>query len=150
MNWTATLAAAAALGLTAPLSAFAHEDAAQEAAGMTREELQKTTTNMVGEPITLPTGAAEVTTEMVTFEPGGYTSLHQHPVPSWVYVLEGELEVRVEGQEPMRFTPGQVFVEPQNATMQAFNVAEGPTKLLVVSIGAEGQPTGQPVTAASE
>jgi hypothetical protein len=37
--------------------------------------------------------------------------------------------------------PGQVFVEPQNRNMQAFNVTDGPAKLLVVIMGAEGQPT---------
>ena len=147
-NLMATLTAAAAIGLTAPLLALAQDN--PEAAGVSRQEVLATATNMVNEPITFPTGPARMTAEMVSFEPGGHTALHQHPVPSFVYVLEGELEVRVEGQEPMRFTPGQVFVEPQNATMQAFNIAEGPTKLLVVSIGAEGQPTGQPATAASE
>ena len=83
-------------------------------------------------------GAAMMTAEMVSFKPGGHTALHQHPVPSFVHVLEGQLEVRVKGQEPMRFTVGQAFVEPQNINMQAFNVADGPTKLLVVYSGTEG------------
>ena len=137
MNWT--LAVAVALGLAMPLSAIAQDEAAStEASGVSREEVLATATNMVNAPISYPTGAAEVTTEMVSFEPGGHTALHQHPVPSFVYVLEGELEVRVEGQEPMRFTPGQAFMEPQDTTMQAFNVAEEPTRVLVVYSGAEG------------
>ncbi len=123
-----------------PLSVIAQDEAAStEASGVSREEVLATATNMVNAPISYPTGAAEVTTEMVSFEPGGHTALHQHPVPSFVYVLEGELEVRVEGQEPMRFTPGQAFMEPQDTTMQAFNVAEGPTRVLVVYSGAEDQ-----------
>jgi quercetin dioxygenase-like cupin family protein len=135
MKFTAPLAAAAALTLTT--SAFAQDDTA--AAGVSREEVLATATNMVEEPITYPTGAAKVTAELVTFEPGGHTALHTHPVPSFVYVLEGELEVRIEGQEPLRYTSGQAFVEPQNTSMhmQAFNVAEGPTRLLVVYSGAE-------------
>ena len=121
-----------------PLSVIAQDEAAStEASGVSREEVLATATNMVNAPISYPTGAAEVTTEMVSFEPGGHTALHQHPVPSFVYVLEGELEVRVEGQEPMRFTPGQAFMEPQDTNMQAFNVADGITKLLVVYSGAE-------------
>jgi quercetin dioxygenase-like cupin family protein len=137
MKFTATLAAAAAFGLTASFSATAQDNTA--AAGVSREEVLATATNMVEEPITYPTGAAKVTAELVTFEPGGHTALHTHPVPSFVYVLEGELEVRIEGQEPMRYTSGQAFVEPQNTSMhmQAFNVAEGPTRLLVVYSGAE-------------
>jgi quercetin dioxygenase-like cupin family protein len=132
-----TTLAAAAFGMTASVSAVAQDDTA--AAGVSREEVLATATNMMDEPITYPTGAAKVTAELVTFEPNGHTALHTHPVPSFVYVLEGELEVRIEGQEPMRYTTGQAFMEPQNTSMhmQAFNVADGPTTLLVVYSGAE-------------
>ena len=136
MNPIATLAAVTAFSLTASFAAFAQDDKA--AAGVSRKEVLATGTNLVAAPIAYPTGAAKVTAEMVTFEPEGHTALHQHPVPSFVYVLEGELEVRVKGQEPMRFTPGQAFVEPQDTDMQAFNVAAGSIKLLVVYSGAEG------------
>ena len=146
MSLTATLAAAAALAVTASVPVFAQDDMA--AAGVSREEVLATASNMVNEPITYPTGAAKVTAELVTFEPGGHTALHTHPVPSFVYVLEGELEVRIEGQEPMRYTPGQAFMEPQNTSMhmQAFNVADGPTELLVVYSGAEDGQNMVPVT----
>lgn len=127
--------AAAAVGLAAS-GALAQDSTA--AAGVSREAVLDTATNLMGGPIAFPTGAPHMTAELVTFEPGGHTAMHQHPVPSFVYVLEGELEVRVEGQEPMQFTPGQAFVEPQDTTMQAFNLAEGPTRLLVVYSGAEG------------
>ena len=136
MNLTTILAAATAFSLTASFAAFAQD--ATAAAGVSRAEVLATGTNVVGAPIAYPTGAAMVTAEMVTFEPEGQTALHQHPVPSFVYVLEGELEVRIEGKEPMRFTPGQAFVEPQDTDLQAFNVADGPTKVLVVYSGAEG------------
>jgi quercetin dioxygenase-like cupin family protein len=138
MNRTASLAAAAILGLTAPSAALAQEDS--EAAAVTWEELTRTTTNAVGDPITYPTGTSEIYVEIGTFEKDGQTSLHQHPVPIVVYVMEGELEVRVDGADPIRMMPGQAFVEPQNRNMQAFNVANAPTKVLVVTMGAEGQP----------
>jgi quercetin dioxygenase-like cupin family protein len=136
MNLSTTLAVATAFCLTASFAAFAADDKA--AAGVSRKEVLASGTNMVAAPIAYPTGAAKVTAEMVTFEPKGQTALHQHPVPSFVFVLEGELEVRIKGQEPKRFMSGQAFVEPQDTDMQAFNVAAGPTKLLVVYSGAEG------------
>jgi quercetin dioxygenase-like cupin family protein len=138
MNRTAFIAAAAIVGLAAPTAALAQE--ASEAAGVTWEELTRTTTNAVDDPITYPTGQSEIYVEIGTFEKDGQTSLHQHPVPIVVYVMEGELEVRVDGADPIRMMPGQAFVEPQNRNMQAFNVASGRTKLLVVTMGAEGQP----------
>lgn len=144
MTWTTTLAAAAALTFTASFSAFAQDDKA--AAGVSREEVLATGATMVDQPIAYPTGAAKLTAEMVSFEPGGHTALHTHPVPSFVYILEGELEVRVEGQEPVRFTPGQAFVEPQDTEMQAFNVADEPTRVLVVYSGSENGQNMVPVT----
>ncbi len=138
MNLTATLAVATAFCLTASFTAIAADDKA--AAGVSRKEVLASGTNMVAAPIVYPTGAAKVTAELVSFEPKGQTALHLHPVPSFVYVLEGELEVRVKGKEPMRYKSGQAFVEAQDIDMQAFNVADGPTKLLVVYSGAEGGP----------
>ena len=144
MNLKATLAAAATLSLAASFAALAQDNTA--AAGVSREEVLASCNNVVDQPIAYPTGAAKMTAEIVTFEPKGHTALHQHPVPSFVHVLEGELEVRIEGKEPMRFTAGQAFVEPQDTTMQAFNVADGPTKLLVVYSGAEDGKNMVPVT----
>jgi quercetin dioxygenase-like cupin family protein len=134
----------AAFILVVPLAASAQDS--KEAAGVTWEELTKTTTNAVGEPITYPTGTPEIQVEVGTFEPGGQTSLHQHPVPIVVYILEGELEVRVEGAEPYRVAAGQAIVEPQNKPMQAFNLGDVPAKLLVVALAAEGQPTAEALT----
>lgn len=134
----ATLATATAFSLSASFAAFAKDDKA--AAGVTRKEVLATSTNMVDAPIAFPAKAGKVTAEMVTFEAEGHTALHQHPVPSFVYVLEGELEVRVKGKEPKRYTPGQAFVEAQDTDMQAFNVSTGPTKILVVYSGTEGGP----------
>ena len=139
MNRATSLVVAALLGLAAPNTALSDED--PQAAGVTWEELTRTTTNAVSDPITYPEGTSEVFVEIGTFEKDGQTSLHQHPVPIVVYVMEGELEVRVDGADPIRMMPGQAFVEPQNRNMQAFNVADGPAKLLVVTMGAEGQPT---------
>ena len=89
MTWTATLAAAAALTFTDTFSAFAQDDKA--AAGVSREEVLATGATIVDQPITYPTGAAKLTAEMVSFEPGGHTALHTQPVPSSMYNLEGEL-----------------------------------------------------------
>jgi quercetin dioxygenase-like cupin family protein len=138
MNRTAILAAAAIIGVTAHIAALADE--ASEAAGVTWEELTRTTTNVVNDPITYPTGTSEIFVEIGTFEKDAQTSLHQHPVPIIVYMMEGELEVRVDGADPHRMLPGQAFVEPQDRNMQAFNVADGPSKVLVITMGAEGQP----------
>ena len=146
MKLTTSLAALSAFILTAPIAALAQDEPSPEAAGVTWEELAKTTTNAVGEPIAYPTGTPEIQVEIGTFEPGGQTGLHQHPVPIVVNILEGEIEVRVEGAEPYRVAAGQAIVEPQNKPMQAFNTGDAPAKLLVVALAAEGQPTAEALT----
>jgi quercetin dioxygenase-like cupin family protein len=139
MNWTATLAAAAAFSLASPLSAFAQDN--PEMVGITSQDvLPATATNAAGDPITYPTGAAEISSWIATVEPGGHSALHQHPVPIYVYVMEGEFEVQVDGAERISMPQGQGVIEPQNRNMQVFNVGDGPGKLLVVAMGATGQP----------
>lgn len=139
MKRTTALTMATIFGLMTGSSA-ALADGDSEAAGVTWDELTRTTTNVVGDQISYPGGTSEIYIEIGTFEKDGQTSLHRHPVPIVVYMLEGELEVRVDGAESQRMLPGQAFVEPQNRNMQAFNVADGPSKVLVVTMGAEGQP----------
>ena len=139
MNLTVALAAAA-IGLAAPLSVLAQSSI--EAVGAANEDvLAATSANIQGEAISYPTGTPEISSWTITFEKGGHSSLHQHPVPLYVYVLEGELEVRPEGGEPYREAAGEAYIEPQNVMMQAFNVADGPTKILIVALGAQGQAT---------
>ena len=139
MNRTTALTMATIFGLmTGSSTALADGDSG--AAGVTWDELTRTTTSAVGDPVTYPAGTSEIYVEIGTFEKDGRTSLHQHPVPIFVYMIEGELEVRVDGADPIRMKQGEAFVEPQNRNMQAFNVGDGPSKVLVVTMGAEGQP----------
>jgi quercetin dioxygenase-like cupin family protein len=144
MRLTATLIVFAALGSNAPLPTFAQDN--PEAVGVaTSEELMPASVNnAVGEPIAYPAGAAEISSWIASFEPGGQTALHQHPVPIYVYVMEGEFELRVDGGEPMPMGLGQAFIEPQNRNMQIFNVGDGPGRLLVVAMGEAGQPISGP------
>ncbi|QDU40915.1 Cupin domain protein [Maioricimonas rarisocia] len=48
----------------------------------------------------------------VTWEPGGESPAHRHPCPTFVYVLEGELETRI-GDGPVRqYRAGDTLYEP--------------------------------------
>jgi len=132
------LALVAVLGL-APIPALAQDDALP--AGFTAEPLIKTGVARDNEPIVYPTGTPEIISVIGTLEPEGRTALHEHPVPVYVYVLEGEIELKTEGGEPQRYAAGEAFIEAQNQMHQAFNVAGAPTRLLVVFVGEEGTQT---------
>ena len=87
------------------------------------------------------TGKAEVVSVIGEVEPGGRTSRHQHPVPVFVYVLDGTLTVQADGGQPREYRPGQAFLEDVNHWHQAFNKTSAPVKILVVFMGEEGRPT---------
>lgn len=93
-------------------------------------------------PLEYPkTGKAEIVSVIGRLEPGGRTALHQHPVPVYVYVLEGTLTVQAQGGEAREYKPGQAFLEDVNHWHQAFNKTGAPVKILVVFLGEEGKPT---------
>jgi quercetin dioxygenase-like cupin family protein len=129
---------------TAPAQAEA--PASPEMVGITSQDVMPaTTSNAAGDPITYPTGTAEVSSWIATVEPGGQSALHQHPVPIYVYVMDGEFEVQLEGDERIPMPEGEGILEPQNRNMQVFNTGDGPGQLLVVAMGAQGQPiSGDP------
>ena len=133
------IAMAAALGLAVPLAALAQDDALP--AGFTAEPLIKTGVDRDNGPIIYPQGTPEIVSVIGTLEIGGRTALHEHPGPVYVYILEGEIELKSEGGELRRYKAGEAFMETQNRVHQAFNVADTPTRLLVVFIGEEGTPT---------
>jgi quercetin dioxygenase-like cupin family protein len=87
------------------------------------------------------TAKAEIISVIGQLEPGGRTALHQHPVPVYVYVLEGTLTVQDQGAEARDYKPGQAFLEDVNHWHQAFNKGSAPAKILVVFVGEEGKPT---------
>src|SRR5262245_24527293 len=86
-------------------------------------------------------GQAEVVSVIGELEPGGRTSRHQHPVPVFVYVLEGTLTVQADGGQAREYAPGNAFMEDINHWHQAFNKGTAPVKILVVFMGEEGKPT---------
>ena len=110
--------------------------------GFTAQPLLKTGQTRDNEPIAFPqTDKPEIVSVIGTIEAGGRTPLHEHPVPTYVYVLEGELELRTEGGEPHRYKAGEAYIEALNRKHQLFNVGNGPAKVLVVFMGEQGKPT---------
>jgi quercetin dioxygenase-like cupin family protein len=86
-------------------------------------------------------GQAEIISVVGELEPGGRTARHQHPVPTFVYVLEGTITVQAEGGQPREYPAGKAFIEDVNHWHQAMNKGTAPAKILVVFMGEEGKPT---------
>jgi quercetin dioxygenase-like cupin family protein len=93
-----------------------------------------------GQPIQFPLFRNQITALRAELAPGGQTGRHMHPVPTFVYVLEGELTVEAEGHATKVYKAGDAFLEVVNTWHNGINRTNAPTRFLVVFAGEEGKP----------
>lgn len=135
MNITKTLCLLA-LGLL--LQSNAH--ALDPSASVKTTKLMKTTSSWDGTPIAYPAGQAEITGILVEIAPGGETGWHQHTVPSFGMLLEGELDVRLKDGSVKRLKAGDTLAEVVNTLHNGRNAGTTPLKLVVFYAGAVDKP----------
>ena len=102
------------------------------------ETLLETGKTVMGETIVYPPAPARVSSLVVTMAPGEETGRHKHPVPTYGYILEGEITVLYEGRGPRTYTEGEAFMEAEDVWHNGRNSGAGPARVLVVFMGAEG------------
>jgi quercetin dioxygenase-like cupin family protein len=94
-------------------------------------------------------GAAgkEVLMSTVTYPPGGASPPHRHDAQVFVYVLEGELTMQVQGGPKVTLKPGETFYEsPSDVHAVSANASQtAPAKFLVFIIKDKGSPTTRAV-----
>jgi quercetin dioxygenase-like cupin family protein len=93
-----------------------------------------------------PSANEEVTLVTVDYAPGAASEAHRHPGPVIGYVLEGEVEIEVEGEPLKTYTAGQVFYEaPGRIHKVSRNASKTkPARLLAVVVGKKGAPIKSP------
>lgn len=101
--------------------------------------LLKTTTSWDGKPIDYPAGKAEVTALIVEIAAGAQTGWHEHPVPSFAYVLEGTLEVTRGTGETKLLHAGDTLAEVVSTLHNGRALDGKSVKLLVLYTGAVDQ-----------
>jgi quercetin dioxygenase-like cupin family protein len=131
-----------AAAIAAVLPAIAHDVAGghppAEAGKETRAILQK-----LGLPDAVGKDAVMLT---VTYAPGQASLPHVHPGSVFAYVLEGEVESQMEGEQPMKYKAGQYWYEsPRHPHIMSRNVSDSqPAKLLVWLMVGDGEAVAQP------
>jgi quercetin dioxygenase-like cupin family protein len=96
-------ALSARLMTAAALCIFGGEIAGAQQQTMKRMELLRTQ---------LPgMDGSEMSVWVADIPPGAATGTHLHPTPRFVYVLEGEVVLELDGASPQTFRGGQAFVE---------------------------------------
>ena len=130
--------------LVAALASFGAQ-AIEPNPGVKVTQLLKTTTSWNGAPIKYPQGQAEITSLMVEIAPGGETNWHEHPVPSFGYLVEGTLEVSLADGRKKLLKAGEALAEVIATAHNGRNVGTTPLKLIVFYAGAvDKQPLSVP------
>lgn len=90
----------------------------------------------------------EVLMSTVTYPPGGASPPHRHDAQVFVYVLEGELIMQVQGGPKVTLKPGDTFYEsPSDVHAVSANASQAvPAKFLVFIVKEKGSPTTRAVT----
>ncbi|HEY3784808.1 MAG TPA: cupin domain-containing protein [Steroidobacteraceae bacterium] len=98
------------------------------------------------------TGIAGKEAVMLTVEyaPGGSSPPHRHDANVFVYVLEGAINMQIDGQKQVTLTAGQTFYEgPSDVHVVSANAsATQPAKFLVVMVKDKNAPVGRPAGSA--
>lgn len=83
----------------------------------------------------------EVKIVFVTFAPGEVSEPHRHPIPTFGYVLEGELESTFDGKV-YHYKAGDAFFERPNGLHSGTrNMSKDkPAKLVAFFVGDKGKP----------
>ena len=107
------------------------QEAGQEYAPGEREELAREALE----------GGQEIAVQRVTF-PGGWTGeRHTHGGQVFVYVLDGSIQIDVDGSETQTLSEGELTAEPMDTPMVAMNESESePVTILLIQVSQEGVP----------
>ena len=121
------------LGATLAVAAVAAPNAQQP--GFTRAVLQDQNLSVQGR---------HAVVARAEFIPGGQAGKHTHPGEELGYVVEGTLELTVEGQPPRTLKAGEVFFVPAGVVHDGKNVGSGKAVVLATYIVEVGKPVASP------
>ena len=90
-----------------------------------------------------PQGTAEPVVAKITIPAHKELGWHSHPMPSFAYVLSGEITVEDKDGNKKRFTAGDVMPETVNTAHRGL-VGDRPATFIVFYAGTKGMPLSQP------
>ena len=102
--------------------------------GIKRTPLQK---------VDFPPGYSTVTA-IAEVPAGGASGRHSHPGVETGYVLDGELELLIDGQPPLNLKAGDSYQIPEGAVHDARTSGNKPLKVLGIYVVKAGEPLAKP------
>src|SRR5437870_1062314 len=93
----------------------------------------KLNTTATGQKLEYPTtNKAEIESLLVEIAPGGESVRHMHPVPTYLYILEGTLTVEMDDGSRREYQAGTGFLESMNMWHKGKNSGQSSVKILVL------------------
>ena len=86
----------------------------------------------------------EAVVARVEIAPQTFAGRHTHPGEEISYVLDGEAEILIEGQPPLKVKAGDSFIVPAGAKHDAHNTGAQPFRLVGVYIVEKDKPLATP------
>jgi quercetin dioxygenase-like cupin family protein len=100
----------------------------------------KATATSSGQKLQYPqTDKPEIESVLIEIAPGGESGRHMHPVPTYVYVVEGTVTVEMDDGSRREYAAGSGFLESMNTWHNGKNLGQAPVKVLVVFVSEEGK-----------
>lgn len=81
---------------------------------------------------------------IMDFAPGGTNSRHSHLGDCYATVVEGTIELRVDGQPPRSIAAGQAYHMPRGLVHEMQNLGPSPARMVVTFITDKGKPVRLP------
>ncbi|HUR19616.1 MAG TPA: cupin domain-containing protein, partial [Vicinamibacterales bacterium] len=78
------------------------------------------------------------------FQPGVASGRHTHPGEEISYVLEGQVEVTIDGKPTVVVKPGETFFIPAGAVHEGKNIGTTVAKILGTYVVEKGKPLSTP------
>ena len=103
--------------------------------GFRRVELQRGDLSVAGR---------EVVVVRADFDPDGIVGRHTHPGEESSYIIEGTVQLEIDGKPPVISKAGDVFLIPAGVVHSAKNIGKTPAKVLATYIVEKGKPLSSP------
>jgi quercetin dioxygenase-like cupin family protein len=87
----------------------------------------------------------EVTMLAISIAPGGSSGRHTHPGDCYGTVVEGTVELRVEGRETRVIPAGEAWHNPRGVIHELRNTGDTPIRVVNTLVLDKGKPRMQPV-----
>jgi quercetin dioxygenase-like cupin family protein len=115
-------------------------EASQGAGGGTQTLLQAQELTVLDQPIKYPKKTpAQISSAVISLEPGQETGWHRHRVPVYGYVMEGTISVEYDAGVTKEFPAGTAMMQAEDVWHNVTNMGEDPVRILTVYMGAEGK-----------